>query len=104
MIGKLAQGFAHRNPVISDQCINSESVCDWDQVAGAENCINRADEEDCVSIWPGLTSTKEEARDVFGRYLTRQKGYLYFVAYGRKFLYCAGITSWAPSLRWVNSL
>ena len=99
VIGRLS---AHYTPVITDQCINSKAVCDWNSIGSnaTANCDNGADELDCVHIWPGALSLgSENRRDPFGRYLTNHEGYVYFVAFGRKYLYCAGKHTWTVEHR-----
>lgn len=71
VIGKIRSGstFAS-NIAVANQCIGSKAVCDWDQVPDVENCINGADELDCISIWPYYRASDPQLqRDTFGRYV-----------------------------------
>ena len=101
VIGSLDPASASTNALaISDSCVPSSSVCDWDKNPSRPKCPNGADELDCISIWPEdhRTSTSSP-RDPFGRYISRVKGYLYFVAYGEKYLYCASLFVWRPDIK-----
>ena len=82
------------------------------------SCDNGADELDCVNIWPDSGNATSSARDNFGRqekkslqsmhivtwkcsdlrYKTAHQGYVHFVAYGKKYLYCAGVEPWENNL------
>ncbi|XP_059086215.1 serine protease nudel-like isoform X2 [Tigriopus californicus] len=100
VIGELSAGASYNSISISDECIPSLGVCDWDTNPNVTRCSNGADELDCIAIWPQF-HVKEHPKDPFGRFISSPKGYLYFVAFGKKFLYCAGLQSFKPAL--INS-
>jgi len=93
---------------LSNECINSRYVCDWNYALGAkaflptvENaCSNGADEKDCIALWPyDYYANTQPKRDPFGRFVTNQAGHLYFVAFGQKYLYCANNELWTETNR-----
>ncbi|CAF2741955.1 CORIN [Lepeophtheirus salmonis] len=51
------------------------------------DCRDGADDEDCLSISVRDSSYSE---DTFGRPKSRPQGYLHCIAYGKRYLYCAG--------------
>ncbi|XP_040581622.1 serine protease ndl [Lepeophtheirus salmonis] len=78
---------AHKNLSISDDCVDISSVCDHCKGHAPGDCRNGADDEDCLSISARDSSYTE---DVFGRPESRPQGYLHYIAYGKRYLYCAG--------------
>lgn len=97
VLGKLTSSKKYLpTTIVTDQCISSKGVCDWDAYPEEKSCSNGADELDCVVIWqsPFIEANEPEARDPFGRFLSGSRGYLYFVSFGRKYLYCAGQRTW----------
>ena len=76
------------------ECIPKKCVCDLDMnLDECSNCLNGADEVDCMSIssktYFGLEQPKIPELDAFGRSKTKHSGYVYFNAHGQDYLYCA---------------
>ena len=101
--GTLNSQTTFQDVALTGECINSRYVCDWNTSPtgspGFDRCTNGVDEEKCFALWPRNRGSISGSRDAFGRYVTLNSGYLYFVAFGKKYLYCASRQIWKPQHR-----